>query len=73
MFSRKKDTKKFAENLAAPRQLRSSAPSLLFQLGHKEQPVRQDQLMPTAEAPADLCVSPPPSEASDNDFLTVVL
>jgi hypothetical protein len=46
MFSRKKDAKKFAENLEAPRQLRSSAPSPLFQLGHKEQPVRQDQLKP---------------------------
>jgi hypothetical protein len=36
MFNRKKDAKKFAENLAAPRQLRSSAPSPLFQLGHKK-------------------------------------
>jgi hypothetical protein len=64
MFSKKKDAKKFAENLEAPRQLRSSAPSPLFQLGHKEQPVRQDQLEPIAEAPADLCVSPPPSGTS---------
>jgi hypothetical protein len=64
MFNRKKDAKKFAENLATSRQLRSSAPSPLFQLGHKEQPVRQDQLKPTAEAPADLYVTPPLSEAS---------
>jgi hypothetical protein len=68
MFSKKKDAKKFDENLEAPRQLRSSAPSPLFQLGHKEQPVRQDQLKRTAEAPADLCVSPPPSEASGSSL-----
>jgi hypothetical protein len=39
MFSSKKSSKKIWKGLHAPRKLRSSAPSVLFQLGPKGQPL----------------------------------
>jgi hypothetical protein len=79
MFSSKKSYKKFWQKLHAPRKLRSSAPSVLFQLGPKEQPLSSaahtaspvdSDAASSSESSDSLPHSPPPetaSETSDSD------
>jgi hypothetical protein len=81
MFSSKKSYKKFWQKLHAPRKLRGSAPSVLFQLGPKEQPLSSakhtalpvdSDAASSSESSDSLPHSPPPETASEtSDFLTL--
>jgi hypothetical protein len=66
MFSSKKSSKFFLKGLHAPRKLRSSAPSVLFQLGPKEQPLNSAE---HTALPVDLADSDAASSSESSGSL----
>jgi hypothetical protein len=66
MFSSKKSYRKFWQKLQAPRKLRSSAPSVLFQLRPKEQPINSAE---RTALPVDLADSDAASSSESSDSL----
>jgi hypothetical protein len=65
MFNCKRNAKKFSKSLHAPRKLRSSAPSVLFELGPKNQPFSLD-LTKHKALPIDLTDSDASSTTSES-------
>jgi hypothetical protein len=66
MFSSKKSSKKFWQKLHAPSKLRSSAPSVLFQLGPTEQPLNSAE---HTASPVDLADSDAASSSESSGSL----